>query len=39
MGDKNPHTFSPQFVDGMERVLKCAMLHVVGFSNEDFKKP
>ena len=31
--------FSSQVVDGMERAPSRAMLHAVGFSNEDFKKP
>jgi dihydroxy-acid dehydratase len=39
MSDKNTRTFSSQVVDGMERAPSRAMLHAVGFSNEDFKKP
>ncbi|ASF46678.1 dihydroxy-acid dehydratase [Methylovulum psychrotolerans] len=35
----NTRTFSSQVVDGMERAPSRAMLHAVGFSNEDFKKP
>ncbi|MDD4913709.1 MAG: dihydroxy-acid dehydratase [Methylococcales bacterium] len=31
--------FSSLVVDGMERAPSRAMLHAVGFSNEDFKKP
>lgn len=31
--------FSSQVVDGMERAPSRAMLHAVGFSNDDFKKP
>ena len=38
-GDKNTRTFSSQVVDGMERAPSRAMLHAVGFTNEDFKKP
>ena len=38
-GDKQTRTFSSQVVDGMERAPSRAMLHAVGFSNEDFKKP
>jgi len=37
--DKNTRTFSSQVVDGMERAPSRAMLHAVGFSNDDFKKP
>ncbi|MDO9105176.1 MAG: dihydroxy-acid dehydratase [Methylovulum sp.] len=32
-------TYSSLVVDGMERAPSRAMLHAVGFSNEDFKKP
>ncbi|MDP2904138.1 MAG: dihydroxy-acid dehydratase [Methylovulum sp.] len=32
-------TFSSLVVDGMERAPSRAMLHAVGFTNEDFKKP
>jgi len=39
MSDKNTRTFSSQVVDGMERAPSRAMLHAVGFNNEDFKKP
>jgi dihydroxy-acid dehydratase len=38
-GDKNTRTFSSLVVDGMERAPSRAMLHAVGFENEDFKKP
>lgn len=38
-GDKSTRRFSSQVVDGMERAPSRAMLHAVGFSNEDFKKP
>ncbi len=38
-GDKNTRTFSSQVVDGMERAPSRAMLHAVGFKNEDFSKP
>ncbi|NOQ76447.1 MAG: dihydroxy-acid dehydratase [Methylococcaceae bacterium] len=38
-GDKNTRTFSSLVVDGMERAPSRAMLHAVGFKNEDFKKP
>jgi dihydroxy-acid dehydratase len=37
--DHNTRTFSSLVVDGMERAPSRAMLHAVGFSNEDFKKP
>ena len=37
--DHNTRTFSSFVVDGMERAPSRAMLHAVGFSNEDFKKP
>ncbi|MGB4497682.1 MAG: dihydroxy-acid dehydratase [Methylococcaceae bacterium] len=37
--NKNTRTFSSQVVDGMERAPSRAMLHAVGFTNEDFKKP
>jgi dihydroxy-acid dehydratase len=36
---KNPRHFSALVVDGMERAPSRAMLHAVGFSNDDFKKP
>ncbi len=39
MTDKNTRTFSSLVVDGMERAPSRAMLHAVGFNNEDFKKP
>ena len=39
MSDKNPRHFSSLVVDGMERAPSRAMLHAVGFNNEDFKKP
>lgn len=35
----NPRAFSSLVVDGMERAPSRAMLHAVGFSNDDFKKP
>jgi dihydroxy-acid dehydratase len=38
-GDNNTRTFSSLVVDGMERAPSRAMLHAVGFSNDDFKKP
>ncbi len=38
-GDKSTRTFSSKVVDGMERAPSRAMLHAVGFSNEDFSKP
>lgn len=38
-GDKQSRTFSSLVVDGMERAPSRAMLHAVGFKNEDFKKP
>ena len=37
--DKKNRTYSSQVVDGMERAPSRAMLHAVGFTNEDFKKP
>ncbi|NOQ36200.1 MAG: dihydroxy-acid dehydratase, partial [Methylococcaceae bacterium] len=37
--DKQTRKFSSQVVDGMERAPSRAMLHAVGFNNEDFKKP
>ncbi len=37
--ENNTRTFSSQVVDGMERAPSRAMLHAVGFKNEDFKKP
>ncbi|GFO71149.1 dihydroxy-acid dehydratase [Bathymodiolus japonicus methanotrophic gill symbiont] len=37
--DNNTRTFSSKVVDGMERAPSRAMLHAVGFSNEDFTKP
>ena len=37
--DHNTRTFSSLVVDGMERAPSRAMLHAVGFNNEDFKKP
>lgn len=38
-GDKKTRTYSSQVVDGMERAPSRAMLHAVGFKNEDFSKP
>lgn len=37
--DKNIHKFSSKVVNGMERAPSRAMLHAVGFSDEDFQKP
>ena len=37
--NKNTRAFSSLVVDGMERAPSRAMLHAVGFSNDDFKKP
>lgn len=37
--DKQSRTFSSLVVDGMERAPSRAMLHAVGFNDEDFKKP
>ena len=37
--DKNTRRFSSKVVDGMERAPSRAMLHAVGFNNEDFSKP
>jgi dihydroxy-acid dehydratase len=37
--DHNTRNFSSLVVDGMERAPSRAMLHAVGFKNEDFKKP
>jgi dihydroxy-acid dehydratase len=37
--EKNTRHFSSLVVDGMERAPSRAMLHAVGFKNEDFKKP
>jgi dihydroxy-acid dehydratase len=37
--DQNTRPFSSLVVDGMERAPSRAMLHAVGFSNDDFKKP
>lgn len=41
MSDKksNSRKFSSQVVDGMERAPSRAMLHAVGFNDDDFKKP
>jgi dihydroxy-acid dehydratase len=38
-GDKSTRAHSSLVVDGMERAPSRAMLHAVGFSNDDFKKP
>ena len=35
----NPREWSGPLVDGMERAPSRAMLHAVGFSQSDFKKP
>ncbi len=37
--DNKTRTFSSKVVDGMERAPSRAMLHAVGFKNEDFQKP
>ncbi len=37
--DKKRRPFSSQVVDGMERAPSRAMLHAVGFSDDDFSKP
>jgi dihydroxy-acid dehydratase len=37
--DKKNRPFSSLVVDGMERAPSRAMLHAVGFTNQDFKKP
>ncbi len=37
--DDKTRSFSSLVVDGMERAPSRAMLHAVGFKNEDFKKP
>ncbi len=37
--DKKTRQFSSKVVDGMERAPSRAMLHAVGFTNEDFNKP
>ena len=37
--DHNTRNFSSLVVDGMERAPSRAMLHAVGFKNEDFNKP
>ena len=36
-GKKRP--YSSQVVDGLEKAAARAMLHAVGFSDEDFAKP
>ncbi len=38
-GDKSTRSFSSLVVDGMERAPSRAMLHAVGFKDEDFSKP
>ncbi len=38
-GDPKTRPFSSQVVDGMERAPSRAMLHAVGFKDEDFQKP
>ena len=38
-GDNHTRSFSSLVVDGMERAPSRAMLHAVGFSNDDFQKP
>lgn len=37
--NNNNRTYSSQVVDGMERAPSRAMLHAVGFKQDDFKKP
>ena len=37
--DNNMRSFSSLVVDGMERAPSRALLHAVGFTNEDFNKP
>jgi len=37
--DKKRRPFSSQVVDGMERAPSRAMLHAVGFDDDDFSKP
>jgi dihydroxy-acid dehydratase len=37
--EKDPRSFSSQVVDGMERAPSRAMLHAVGFTDADFRKP
>ncbi|MGZ8243852.1 dihydroxy-acid dehydratase [Methylomagnum sp.] len=37
--DNDTRAFSAQVVDGMERAPSRAMLHAVGFTDADFKKP
>lgn len=39
MSDKNTRKYSSQVVDGVEHAASRAMLHAVGFSDADFKKP
>ena len=39
MTDKNNRKFSSQVVDGVEHAASRAMLHAVGFSRDDFRKP
>ena len=39
MSDKNIRKYSSQVVDGVEHAASRAMLHAVGFSDADFKKP
>ncbi len=38
-GDPKTRLFSSKVVDGMERAPSRAMLHAVGFKDEDFQKP
>ncbi len=38
-GDQKIRPFSSKVVDGMERAPSRAMLHAVGFKEEDFQKP
>ena len=39
MTDKNNRKYSSQVVDGVEHAASRAMLHAVGFSRDDFRKP
>lgn len=39
MSDKKTRKYSSQVVDGVEHAASRAMLHAVGFSDADFKKP
>lgn len=39
MSDKTHRKYSSQVVDGVEHAASRAMLHAVGFTDQDFKKP